>query len=173
MHAFTDAAGEQWRISLVTEDIKRVRRELDVDLLNCGDPQLLSRLANDPILIVDVLHVLLGAEAEKRQLDAYGFAARLAGDVLDSAAQALLGALCDFFPSRRRAVLQAAIEKTGALMDRQLQHAATLLADPRIEQLAELELQAATRSLDEKLSRLTAGGCSTSGPDSAELTPAF
>lgn len=170
---FTDAAGDDWFVSLNVATNRRIREELDVDLLNLSDETLYARLLVEPELLVDVLQVALEKQAEKRELDAYGFAERLAGDVLEAAALALLEAIADFFPSRRRQLLEKAIQKSRALMDRQMDHAQTLLDGPEMEQLAEAELQRTQQDLRKRLNTLTRGDSSTNGPESAESNPVF
>lgn len=162
MSKFTDADGRQWSVVLTMVEIKQVRAELEVDLLDVGTQELFARLVNDPVLIVDVLHVVLKQECAARNLDAYGFARGLRGDAVDDASRALLEALIDFFPKRRRAVLQAALKKTDHWMEKTADHAVTLIESDRMDQMLDATLARMDQTIDQQIAALS-GGSSLSG----------
>lgn len=117
MHTYTDATGESWSLVVTVDTVRRVRQLVSVDLMDVvkgakpGDPpSLLNRLAEDPVLLVDVLYAICKPQVEMRKLDAEAFAARLAGDAIDTATMELLGAIADFFPSPTRKLLLQLIE---------------------------------------------------------------
>ena len=66
MKAFTDAKGRSWEIELNIRQMKRVRDILGVDLVNVIQTNkdgsiatdTIDRVANDPILLCDILWVL-------------------------------------------------------------------------------------------------------------------
>ena len=103
MPTFTDTAGRTWTVTVTVSGIKRVRDLLTVDLLDVANGDLLSRLADDPVLLVDVLYALLKPEADARGVTDEDFGRGLAGGVLDEASSALMKGLLDFFPSAQRA----------------------------------------------------------------------
>lgn len=173
MAKFTDARQRTWVVALDVQTAKRVKTTLGVDLLDVGNGELYARLASDPETIVDVLHCLLQDDCQRLQIDAVEFARGLCGDVLDAASAALLEALCDFFPSRRRALLKTAATKTQILLDRQITHATSLLQGDRMDQALEARLQTMDRELDAQIAALASGKPSTSGPASSASPPAF
>ncbi len=102
-NAFTDTADRTWTVVVNVSGIKRVRDLLQVNLLDVANGDLLSRLADDAVLLVDVLYALLKPEADGRGVSDEDFGRALAGGVLDEAASALMKGLLDFFPSAQRA----------------------------------------------------------------------
>ena len=81
----------------------------------------------------------------------------MAGDVIDQATEALLEELSGFFPSRKRRLVRAALQKLDALEEMALQAAEAKLESGEIEEEFRRELQS--------------GGLSTSSPASPESTP--
>lgn len=75
MKAFTDTKGRSWEIELVRQ-MKRVRDILGVDLMNVIQAgkdgavatDTLDRVANAPILLVDILWVLCEGQAKAAPL---------------------------------------------------------------------------------------------------------
>lgn len=170
---FTDADYRTWNVELTLDEIKRVRSQLDVDLLDVGNETLFARLVQDPELIVDVLHVVLGPQCDDQRLDAVAFARGLRGDALDAASQALLEALVDFFPRRRREVLRAALAKTDRWLDATADHARSVIESDRLDTLLEQQIEAMDRQIDQKMNDLRSGsgGPSPNGGHSPASTP--
>jgi hypothetical protein len=179
--AFTDADGREWRLSLTINDIRRIRKEVDVDLADVGETTM-ERLG-DPVMLVDVLHCLLHSECQSRGLDAVAFARSMRGDTLDQASTALLDAVIDFFPSRRRQFLLTLRDKSEALGKRMQERDQAILESDRLDRWVEAEIAAADRRLEQRLQALDptfrlppdyrSGDSSTSGPASSDSTPAF
>ena len=90
MKPFTDASGRTWELTVIVSAVKRVR-------------DLLERLADDPVLLVDVLYVLCKPQADAKGVSDEDFGRGMVGGVLDDAASALMKELLDFFPSAQRA----------------------------------------------------------------------
>jgi hypothetical protein len=103
MHAFTDSAGRSWEVTVNVGAVKRVRDLLQADLMDVANGELLSRLADDPCLLVDVLFALVKPEADARGVPDEDFGRAMVGGVLDDAASALFKELLGFFPSAQRA----------------------------------------------------------------------
>lgn len=103
MKTFTDSQGRTWNVTVNVGAIKRVRDVLGVDLLDVANGDLLSRLADDPCLLVDVLFVLSKPEADAKSVSDEDFGRGMIGGVLDEASAALMKELLDFFPSAQRA----------------------------------------------------------------------
>ena len=114
MKPFTDSQGRTWSVVINVSAIKRVRDVLGVDLLDVANGDLLSRLADDPCLLVDVLFVLSKPEADAKGITDEDFGRCMVGGVLDEASAALMKELLDFFPSALRArALVKMIRKMG------------------------------------------------------------
>jgi len=99
MKPFTDSQGRTWNVTVNVSAIKRVRDILGVDLLDVANGDLLSRLADDPCVLVDVLFVLCKPEADAKGVSDEDFGRGMVGGVLDEASAALMKELLDFFPS--------------------------------------------------------------------------
>jgi len=104
MKSFTDSAGRTWTVEVNVSAVKRVRGLLGVDLLDVAGGDLLSRLADDPCVLVDVLFALCKAEADAKGVTDEDFGRGMVGGVLDEASGVLMKELLDFFPSAQRAM---------------------------------------------------------------------
>lgn len=158
MKIFRDCESREWKVSINVSAIKRVKSLLDVDLLDIGDGKLFERLIDQPCDLVDVLYVLCKEQADQRGLTDAHFGESMGGDALDSATKALLEELVDFFPKRRRPILQKALAKLDHLESRLIAKATELLDDPKIDQQIEAALS-------------TLGDSFTSAQRSSESTP--
>jgi len=167
---FTDLDGSEWVVEITTPDAKRVRKDAGVNLLDL-DGDTFTKLLQDPETLVDVLWVLLLPQITERKLDENAFAKRLRGDAIDTAAAALLEAVCDFFPKRRREALRAALRKANELLDQAASHSTTLIGSDRMTQLGAAVMAKMDRDLDEAIEKLMPGKPSTNGPATSELIP--
>ena len=166
MKTFTDNADRTWTVSINVNTIKRVRDVLGIDLLsiagggeeNGKDPPLLYRLSDDPVLLVNVLYVVCEPQCTKLGVSDEDFGASLGGDSIETAVNALLDGLIDFFPSGRRRLLATALAKT-----RELQETTHRLGQARLEELAP-QLQ---RQIEETF-KAAGGESSTKSLDAAE-----
>ena len=154
MKTFTDSQGRTWNVTVNVSAIKRVRDVLGVDLLDVANNDLLSRLADDPCLLVDVFFVLSKPEADAKGVSDEDFGRGMVGGVLDEASAALMKELLDFFPSAQRA-------KALGRMARKIveQEAALAQAAEAMKPLIEAAAQ-------------TPGGSSGNSPASSASTPA-
>lgn len=117
MKAFTDCKGRTWEIELNIRQMKKVRDLLGVDLINVVAANkdgtvatdTLDRVANDPILLCDILWVLCEGQAKPAGITDEEFGSSLAGDAIEDATRAFLDELVDFFPGARRIVLKKAV----------------------------------------------------------------
>jgi len=115
MHSFTDNEGREWHLEVTINDVRRLRRDVGVDLVEVVTGDLAERLRNDVVLLCDVIYALCADQAEKAGVSDEGFGRALAGDVIDDATRALLEELADFFPGRRGKALRAMIERIDRL----------------------------------------------------------
>lgn len=111
---FEDTKGNRWSLELDYETVTRVRKELGVNLLQAidSDKPFLSELANDEILLIDVLSVCLTPQIRERNLDAEGFARLLNGAVLEDAIGAMVEGIANFSRPQKGEI----IRKTWAKM---------------------------------------------------------
>lgn len=107
MSSFKDFSGREWQLRIDTTVIRRVRDKHGIDLAKILSSQTeLNRLADDVVLLVDVLYAICEPQANTRQIDAESFAIGLSGDSIESATHALMEAIIDFFPQCRSKILR-------------------------------------------------------------------
>lgn len=118
MRQFTDTKGRTWKVELNVRQVKRVRDALGVDLANVIQAgrdgtvaaDTLERVANDPVLLADILWILCEGEAKASGVTDDDFGSALAGDSISDATRAFLDELVDFFPGARRLFLRKAVD---------------------------------------------------------------
>lgn len=127
---FEDAHGEKWSFRITTAEIKTIRSDLGIDILEMSEAGsgMVERLYSDPVLFVDVLSILCQNQIVSRDLDEYQFAERLAGDTIEKATEAFIRAYVDFFPKARRDVLQKAMSIRAELQKKTIERAAKVLS---------------------------------------------
>ena len=159
MRVFKDNAGRSWSVCINVDAIKRVRKLLDVNLLEIAGGQLIEQLANDPVLLCNVLYVVIKPEADAKAISDEDFGRAMAGDAIEYATTAFLEELVDFFPSGRRRVLAKALGKLQTLQSRLLTLAEEQLDSPEIDAQIETALK-------------NSGNLSGNSPATLESTPA-
>ena len=118
MRQFTDTKERVWEVELNVRQMKRVRDALGIDLVNVIQAgrdgtvatDTLDRVANDPILLVDILWVLCEGQAKAAGVTDDDFGSSLAGDSIADTTRAFLDELVDFFPGARRLFLKKAVD---------------------------------------------------------------
>ncbi len=98
---FTDSAGAQWSIRITVGTLQKIKRELDIDLLDRLDqwPQQLGQM-------VGCLWCCLEDDLEAAGITPEGFAERLDGEVLPDGMDAFVEALAFFFKALQPAKSQ-------------------------------------------------------------------
>jgi len=168
MHEFTDNTGRKWLVEINISAVKNVRGLLNLDLLDLGH-ETLATMVDDPVALCDVLYVLCREQARAAGVSDEDFGRGMRGDAIDGAVSAFISELTDFTPSRRRRLLQAAMEKMKILEDRATEKTMMMLTGDRLDRLLEEKLE---EKLDETLCEGTDfGGESTSSPASPASTP--
>ena len=145
MKTFIDNAGRTWTVSVTVAAVKRVKDLLGVNLMDAIEGKLLERLANDPVLLCDVVYVICKSEADAAKVSDEDFGRAMAGDALDRATVAFMEDLVSFFPAGRRRLLAKAMEKLKALEQRVLEAAEARLDSGEAERLIEAELARPSR----------------------------
>lgn len=114
MKQFKDTAGRDWQVVVNVGQIERVRDLAKVDLYSLfGDEA--KRLFADPVLLVNTLYVMCREQADARKMSDVDFGQAFDGDVLEAGANALLEEVLSFFPSSRRRILRATVDKSMEL----------------------------------------------------------
>lgn len=130
MHTFCDTDGRTWAVEINVDAIRRVRGALGIDLLTVLDNggELLARLHDDPVTLVDVLYVVCRPEADRRGVTDEEFGRSMSGDALLQGSEALMQGLVDFFPdARKRATLTKLLAKMRTMADRIIDHAEAVI----------------------------------------------
>lgn len=163
MARFTDNAGSEWCINLDAPLIAAVRKECQVNLTDL-DGKAYEELAGDPVKLVEVLWHLVEEEAKQRGVSYKQFATSLTGDVLEQAADAMLEAITDFFPLRKRELLTAIASRNKKIREIGMTKALEKINDPELEKRIEEALE---KRLDDEISSvLTQLSPATSSPGS-------
>lgn len=130
MPAFKDTNGREWILKLDAPKIRAVRQELSVDLAGI-DGKAFHQLADDEVLLVDALWILCREQANGTTSDQFG--AALVGDPIEAATDALLAAILDFFPNRKRTLLKTLASKNAKVRELAMQQALEEINDPELE----------------------------------------
>ena len=83
MKTFKDNAGRSWDISVTVDAVKRVRSLLDVDLMEAAAGKLIQQLADNPVLLCDVIYCIVKPQADEREVTDEDFGKAMAGDAID------------------------------------------------------------------------------------------
>jgi hypothetical protein len=167
MAQFLDAAGRKWTLTVTAGTIKTVRSEAGIDLADHTGATL-DRLANDPVLLVDTLWLLVRDQARGRDLTDRDFGEGLVGDAIDAASAALEEAICDFFPQARRLILRRLADTAARVRRRTADLAIARLADPTMEDRITSAIEAQMNRAIDRLTPLPSAGAS---PESSGSTP--
>jgi len=154
MRTFKDNKGRTWEIALNVWQMKRLRDTLGIDLVNVigtsadGSVKvdLIDRIANDPVLLVDILWVLCEGQAKSAGATDEDFGCSLAGDAIEEATRAFLDELVDFFPGARRLFLKKAVGLARRWSDETARTLKEALESPELEERLKKELQSASAS---------------------------
>ncbi len=95
MQAFTDFKGDRWEVVISVDTVRRVRRALDIDILQ-AEPFL--KQLQDVVTLCDILFLVCESEAKERHVDSEAFGRRLLGPALREARDALMEAYINFIP---------------------------------------------------------------------------
>ena len=154
MRTFKDGKGRTWEVALNVWQMKRLRDTLGIDLVNVigtgpdGSVKvdLIDRIANDPVLLVDILWVLCEGGAKSAGVTDEDFGSSLAGDSIEDATRAFLDELVDFFPGTRRLFLKKAVGLARRWSDETVRTLKAALESPELEERLKTELRSASAS---------------------------
>jgi len=165
MAQFTLPPNKTIPISLDAAKIQKVRSLHSIDLAS-DDGREFQKLAKDYCLLVGVIWTLTEPQATALGLTEQQFYEALVGDPLEHAVDALLQAILDFSPRRRRELIAAVVDKERALEKQAMERALAVINSK------ELETRLLT-TLDDRINTaleraLIPSSAATSSPDGLE-----
>ena len=158
MKSFTDKTGESWDLDLNIGAAMRLKSRLDIDIENAvtfdksnnpEDVSLLERIAEDSILLFNVIFILCVKQVQDRKLTQEQFAERFTGDTIEAATDALLDEIVNFSRPAKRIVLQRLRQISKEYSDRAGKQLDQVLADPKFQDEIENHLQKSLTSSPE------------------------
>jgi len=155
MGKFVDSQGRDWTLAVDIVGVKRVKNAVGVDLLSDVEAAQ-KQLADDVVLLVDVLYLLVKPQADERKVSDEDFGRSLKGEPIENATLVLMQEIADFFPPRKRAALRMLLEKSQVLEEKALE-----LLQARIDSLDPERL---VQELAEALKASDGSGKNSTGP---------
>lgn len=158
MKSFTDKTGESWDLDLNIGAAMRLKSRLDIDIENAvtfdksnnpEDVSLLERIAEDSILLFNVIFILCEKQVQDRKLTQEQFAERFTGDTIEAATDALLDEIVNFSRPAKRKVLQRLRQISKEYSDRAGKQLDQVLADQKFQDEIENHLQKSLTSSQE------------------------
>jgi hypothetical protein len=125
MPQFTDLKGQAWNIEITIAAAKRLRNQMDIDVLAItGDnrEEVIERLA-DPITMFDVLFVTVEPQAKELGIGDEEFGLRVGMELIEKASILWWESLVNFSPPTRREALRTIVNagrRVGQAMDRKM-----------------------------------------------------
>jgi hypothetical protein len=147
---FTTPDGQRWPIRVTPPLARRVRDTLGLDLFAVtakGPANPFARLADDQLLLADVLWSILQPLADERQIGREAFETQV-WEVLDDASKTLLAGVVESFPEQKRRALKALIAAQDAALDRVLGR-----LTPQIDALIDAAVEDAVADATKQLTR--------------------
>lgn len=109
---FTDESGREYESRVTVATAIALKNRLEINLAEIAGGDLLERLEADTELLVNVLWLTVEKSAVALGVSQDEFADSLRGDVFRAAVDAMLGAIADFFPGPKRALLNELLAKS-------------------------------------------------------------
>ena len=114
MEVFKDAENREWSIRITISTVKDIRSLCDIDIMEQSGEAIKS-LGEDPCLLADVLYVSCKKEADEKGITDIQFGEGLRGDAIDSATEAFLNELVNFFPRARGQLMKKTLARAKIL----------------------------------------------------------
>lgn len=112
MKTFTTTDGTEWRLTVNVLTIKRVLEDTGLKLTDLFSTESrISQFFSDDIKFCEVLWSCVRPDAEKAGKTADDFFSAIDGTVIETAVEALLSELVDFFQEPRRGLLRKVLVK--------------------------------------------------------------
>lgn len=132
MKTYKDTTGLEWTVGFTVYTFKETRPDFG-DLL---EPEYFLKKTSDAVFMTELLYRLAKGQAEERSITFEKFASSFYGDAVEDARKALLDAYVDFFPSRAREMMTAAIKKIEVLQTEFMKAEAKKLEELTVENAA-------------------------------------
>lgn len=121
MKIWKDAEGHAYETKITVAEIRDVKTELGINLMDIATGDLLQKISEDVILLCDILYVINRSQAKEHGIDDVQFGRNLYGDALEEATRAFMEEMINFFPNQRtRQLLTKAMTKGQERMDKAL-----------------------------------------------------
>jgi hypothetical protein len=157
MPTFKDNANREWLVNLDANKVAAIRRECNFDPI-AMDGQGFQRLSEDVVLLVDVLYVACKSQAVAQNLTAEQFGQALVGDFIEPATTALLTAIAELFPKKKRDVILSVVKKITDANERGMGKAMEKLSDESVQKQLDEALEQRWQSDFQKLlTKITSG----------------
>lgn len=165
---FSDREDRTWDIDINVRTISRVRRLLDLNLLELALPEspLLKRL-DDPVQLADVLYVLCKDQCDAQNVTDEQFGRSLTRDSIEDGWQGVLEGLISFSPRGVRPAYRKVLDKARAFLAAQEGRIQATVETPEFSQMLDRELEKLTTPRQPPTESLKAA---TSSPASSEST---
>lgn len=167
---WTDANGREWSTSINVTTVKRVQELTGTLLTDAADTDLIERLYGDVVMLANVLWAVCKPVAAERGLSSDQFGELLAGDVIDSACESLMGDLVLFFPRGRREMVLKIWTAARRLETERIKLVESKLTTEQMEAMIRRTIETADAEIDRRLAAL--GNDSGKSPELSESTPA-
>jgi len=111
MQFFTDTLQRKWVVTLDFGKAAKIKTELGLDILDPMKTNIFAAWGQNPYLIGEMAWVCVEAQAKSQELSKDDFYAGIDGDLYESLADVLMGALIDFFPRAKRPVIRTMYDR--------------------------------------------------------------
>lgn len=176
MRSYTDGRGNAWAVEVTALTRDKIWAVCGVDVYDAVDEgkaaKLWGHLQWQPNLL-RALWVIVEAEARARNVDEDGFRDGHSGDVFDAAAEAIEGAIFDFFPRSLRRMMEAAATARKQAEAEAIEAYERMIQSPELKQKLRDELVAVEGGIRArlKLPPPTSNGLCTNSPESSASIP--
>lgn len=151
--SFVDTSKREWNLEISIGDVRRVKKQIRVDLMQADAGTLLADLAEDPVKLFEVIACLLDcSESETEEL----FNAAN-GEVAANACNAFVEALIAFFLTCRPAAarsMETMWNRFQAIQAEAGEMTAAKLNSPEMDKLIADEMEKASKAIDEAIANL-------------------
>ena len=143
--SFRDVNGREYLCVVNLATVISLKQRHGININDIGQGDLLTRIANDPELLVNMLWACCEGSAKSLGVDEIQFAQSLGGDSLESAIDSMLDAIILFFPPLKRGAMTRLMDKS-----RQVQRLASERAMTAIEELTPEQILTSYNSVSSK-----------------------
>lgn len=170
MICVNDSENRPWEIGVNVLTIGRVRKEVNVNLLELVIPEnkLLDRIAGDPVELAWILYLVCQDQAEERGIKDKQFYASVDRDFLDAGLRGLVQGVVNFSPASIRPAYQKAVDAALKLETTQAKRIKEVVDSKDFDAMLDLEINKALSSHLTSPSKPT--GDAGSLPDSSDST---